>query len=74
MIGGITWTHTISLESFRSFRVPLFYKPVTGEELFLAVSYSKPALISDLFETKNVHAPPEIISLNCAAVCSTKKL
>jgi hypothetical protein len=34
----------ISLESFRSFRGPLLYKPVTGQELFFAVSYSKPAL------------------------------
>ena len=29
---------------FRTFRGPLFPKPVTGQELFLAVSYSKPAL------------------------------
>ena len=35
----------MSLESFRSFGVPLFRKPVTGQELF-AVSYSKPALVS----------------------------
>ena len=27
--------YTISLESFRSFRGPLFRKPVTGQELFL---------------------------------------
>ena len=33
----------ISLESFRSFRGPLLPKPVTGQELFLAISYSKPA-------------------------------
>ena len=31
----------ISLESFRSFRGPL---PAIGQELFLAFSYSKPAL------------------------------
>ena len=37
-------SYTISLESFRSFRGPLFRKPVTGQELFFAVSYSKPAL------------------------------
>ena len=35
----------ISLESFRSFRDPLLLKPVTGQELFFVVSYSKPALI-----------------------------
>ena len=29
---------------FRTFRGPLFPKPVTGQELFLAVSYSKAAL------------------------------
>jgi hypothetical protein len=33
------------LESFRSFRGPLLSKPVTGQELFFAVSYSKPALV-----------------------------
>ena len=32
------------LESFRSFSGPLLTKPVTGQELFFAVSYSKPAL------------------------------
>ena len=37
-------SYTISLESFRSFRGPLFHKPVTGQELYFAVSYSKPAL------------------------------
>ena len=31
----------INLESFMSFRGPLLYKPVTGQELFFAVSYSK---------------------------------
>ena len=35
----------ISLESFRSFRGPLLHKPVTGQELFFDVSYSKLALI-----------------------------
>ena len=30
---------------FRTFRGPLFSKQVTGQELFFAVSYSKPALI-----------------------------
>ena len=34
----------ISLESFRSFRGPLLHKPVTGQELFFAVSYSKSEL------------------------------
>ena len=29
---------------FRIFRGPLFHKSVTGQELFFAVSYSKPAL------------------------------
>ena len=37
-------SYTISLESFRSFRGLLFHKPVTGQEFFFAVSYSKPAL------------------------------
>ena len=43
----------ISLESFRSFRGPLLPKPVTGQELFLAVSYSKPALVIVIFDTNN---------------------
>ena len=30
----ISLVYTISLESFRSFRGPLFRKPVTGQELF----------------------------------------
>ena len=34
----------ISLESFRSFRGHLLLKPVTGQDLFFAISYSKPAL------------------------------
>ena len=34
----------ISLESFRSFRGLLLYKPVTGQELFFAVFYRKLAL------------------------------
>ena len=38
------WSSRISLVPFRTFRGPLFPKPVTGQELFLAVSYSKPAL------------------------------
>ena len=36
----------ISLESFRSFIGPLLHKPVIGQELFFAVSYNKPALIT----------------------------
>ena len=38
----------ISLESFRSFRGPLLLKPLTGQELFFAISYSKSALTPDL--------------------------
>jgi hypothetical protein len=33
------------LESCRSFRGPLLLKPVSGQALFFAVSYSKPALV-----------------------------
>ena len=43
----------INLESFRSFKGPLFHKPVTGQELFFAVSYSKLALIKNSM-TNNV--------------------
>ena len=35
------WSSRISLVPFRTFRGPLFPKPVTGQELFFAVSYSK---------------------------------
>ena len=42
-------SYTNSLESFRIFRVPLFRKPVTGQGLFFAVSYSKPALIPGVY-------------------------
>ena len=54
MIRGITWTHKISLESFRSFRGPLFHKPVTGQEFFFNVSYSKPALKEYHFRRNNL--------------------
>ena len=37
--------HRISLVPFRTFKGPLFSKPVTGQKLFLAVSYSKLALV-----------------------------
>ena len=42
--GNYLDSFAISLESFRSFRGPLFCKPVTGQEHFFAVSYRKPAL------------------------------
>ena len=48
MIRGITWTFIYNQFGIRSFRGILFHKPVTGQELFFAVSYSKPALISKL--------------------------
>ena len=35
----------IRLKSFRSFRGPLLLQPVTVQELFFALSYSKPTLI-----------------------------
>ena len=47
----------ISLVPFRTFRGPLFPKPVTDQELFLAVSYSKPALaaIADPININSIH-------------------
>ena len=47
------WSSRISLVPFRTFRGPLFLKPITGQELFLAVSYSKPALVIVIFDTNN---------------------
>ena len=38
------WSSRISLVPFRTFRGLLFPKTVTAQELFVAVSYSKPAL------------------------------
>ena len=38
-------SYTISFESFRSFRGPLFRKPVAVQDFFFAVSYSRLALI-----------------------------
>ena len=48
------WSSRISLEPFRTFRGPLFSKPVTGQELFLAVSYNKPALPSAVWKVLNM--------------------
>merc|ERR1712051_80529 len=42
----------ISLESFGSFRGPILHKPVTGQELFFDVFYSKPALVTSPFFAK----------------------
>ena len=41
------WSSKISLVLFGTFSGPLFPKPVTGQKLFLAVSYSKPALATN---------------------------
>ena len=47
MIMGITWTHLDSVwNPSGPSEVPLLHKPVTGQELFFVVSYSKPALDS----------------------------
>jgi hypothetical protein len=45
MIMGLTWTHLESLSNPSGpSEVPLLYEPVTGQELFFAISYSKPVL------------------------------
>ena len=61
-------SYTISLESFRSFRGPLFCKRVTGQKLFFAVSYSKLALAEqvggvnqELEDMKNQRIRTEIV-------------
>ena len=43
-VGNLFYWYTFSLELFRSFRGPLFCKPINGQELLFAVSYRKPAL------------------------------
>ena len=45
----LPWSSRISFVPYRTYRGPLFPKPVTGQELFFAVSYSKPALVFDPF-------------------------
>ena len=42
---GFPWSSGINFIPFRIFRGPLFHKPVTGQELFFDVCYSKPALV-----------------------------
>ena len=46
-------TFRISLESFSSFEGPLLLKPVNGQELFFAISYSKLALNCTVLELTN---------------------
>ena len=46
------WSSRINFIPFRIFRGPLFHKPVTGQELFFAVSYSK--LTLDTYSTLNI--------------------
>ena len=49
MISGITWTHIQSVWNHSgSSEGPYSTKPVTGQELFFAVSYNKPALAPKL--------------------------
>ena len=56
MIKGITKdSFKISLESFRSVRGSLLHKSVTGQELFFALSYSKPALETYKAVELNLH-------------------
>ena len=48
------WSSRISLVPFRAFRRPLLLKPVTGQELHFAVSYSKPALAGSILCSRYV--------------------
>ena len=43
---SLSYSHDHLVSGFRIFRVHLFPKPETGQELFFAVSYSKPAVVS----------------------------
>ena len=52
------WSSRVSLVPFRTFTGPLFPKPVTGQELFFAVSYSKLALAWFLVKNKERNAAP----------------
>ena len=48
---------------FRAFKGPLFPKPVTGQELIFAVSYSKPALIISTFFSNPVSSSEKMAQL-----------
>ena len=56
------WSTRMNFIPFRSFRGPLLHKPVIGQELFFAVSYSKPALvlISNLSQFFNIFDKTQI--------------
>ena len=54
---GSVWYHSEPSEG------PLFPKPVTGQELFLAVSYSKPALGWKIHPTRSTDGQDEIFNL-----------
>ena len=68
----------ISLESFGSFRGTLLPKPITGQELFFAVSYSKPALeplimapLTQWISCKNVLLAPTYSIESGHQICNT---
>ena len=54
----LPWSSRLCLVPFRTFRWPLFPKPVIGQELFLAVSHSKLALSN----TRNVARFTELVT------------
>ena len=61
MIMGITWTHLKSVwNPSGSSDVPYSSKPITGQELFLAVSYSKPALATTTGEQNSAQTDGSI--------------
>ena len=57
MIMGITKTHLESVwNPSGPSEVPLLLKPVTGQELFSAVFYSKPALIKFFLKKSDINS------------------
>ena len=72
------WSFRINSIPFKMFRGPLFHKPVTGQELFFAVSYSKLALAPQntwkMTENQcicnfmvNFHKKSWMVSVTCAS-------
>ena len=59
------WSSRINFLPFRIFRGPLFHKPVAGLELFLAVYYSKPALVAVYIKLKKLFEPFGYFSAHC---------
>ena len=63
--------NSFSLDSFRSFRGPLLYKPVTGQELSFAVSYSTSSLVTKILVPRLIQKIIAVLKNSCfLSMCS----